>query len=174
MLGDKGTTLLSCTVNADGSPANCAVVIDNPSYFGFGAAAQSIAPKFKLKTDHAKLYGKNACMYLSWSPTEVKVIEMKIITNPTIISPPNSRQLLKAYPKRAYFSGIAGGAKMECEVTVSGSLANCAIKSEAPEAWGFGDAALKLAPYFVMKPQTENGKPVGGGKVIIPLNWNMQ
>jgi protein TonB len=43
--------------------------------------------------------------------------------------------------------------------------------SEDPADYGFGDAALKIAKTFKMKPQTKDGAPVDGGQVRIPIRW---
>jgi protein TonB len=38
---------------------------------------------------------------------------------------------------------------------------------------GFGAATLRAAPYFRMRPRTVDGAPVDGGRVIIPLRWQV-
>ena len=38
---------------------------------------------------------------------------------------------------------------------------------------GFGDAAMKMTKLFKMRPQTKDGAPVDGGKITIPIVFNV-
>jgi protein TonB len=67
----------------------------------------------------------------------------------------------------------AGSAKMSCVVTATGTLQDCQVVSQTPEDFGFGDAALKMAKLFKMQPKTEDGTPVGGARVTIPIRFNL-
>jgi hypothetical protein len=60
---------------------------------------------------------------------------------------------------------------MQCRVTAAGRLADCVIIEETPPGLGFGEAMLKTARLFRMRPRTVDGHPVEGGTVVIPLTW---
>lgn len=66
---------------------------------------------------------------------------------------------------------VGGVTRMRCRVTAEGKLSDCVVVFECPAGRGFGAAALKAAAYFKMRPRTADGRPVGGGEVVIPIKW---
>jgi TonB family protein len=83
---------------------------------------------------------------------------------------PTAGDLMRVYPEKARAKGIDGTGVIECIATVDGSLRACTIKSESPEGFGFGQAALAMAPQFQMKPEVNGGKRVEI-KVDIPIRF---
>jgi protein TonB len=94
-----------------------------------------------------------------------------MILNPDWIGKPTAAQANNAFPARAIRMGVSGRAELVCTVQVTGSVAGCTVASETG-SYGFGAAALSLAPYFRMKPRTVDGEPVEGAKVRIPVDFN--
>ena len=82
---------------------------------------------------------------------------------------PSGRAFRAFYPKAARKGRIEGRATVLCRVTARGALTQCKTVEEAPSGWGFGDAALRLAPKFRMKPETPSGQSVAGGSITIPM-----
>jgi protein TonB len=80
--------------------------------------------------------------------------------------------LMKVYPSRALRRGVSGAAIVGCSVSAEGEMTDCRVIEEAPVGEGFGDAALKLMPRFLMRPATRGGIPVEGGWVRIPIRFS--
>ncbi len=74
-------------------------------------------------------------------------------------------QLVSAYPKGA--QGI-GFANLGCILGAGGLLTQCQVVGEAPQGFGFGAAALALAPSF--KAHYASGEE--GASVLLPLEFD--
>lgn len=105
-------------------------------------------------------------------PAEPPTIK-HVITNPNWLSRPTGDELADAYPQRAILAGKSGLVSLACTVLASGALADCSVAEETPAGWGFGKAALGLTKRFRLSPRLEDGSPVGGAMIRIPIRFTL-
>jgi protein TonB len=89
------------------------------------------------------------------------------------LAKPTAQDMIRNYPERAISGALGGDVLMTCKVGQSLHLEGCKVVSETPVHVGFGDAALKLAPLFMLKPVTRAGESVVGASITVPVKFRL-
>lgn len=79
--------------------------------------------------------------------------------------------LRRYYPPRALRQGAVGKVTLLCRISRNNKVRGCRILSESPEGFGFGEAALRAAPHFRVRPPMVDGRPQLDDPTVIPLIW---
>ena len=83
-----------------------------------------------------------------------------------------SNDLAPFQPERAHRAGVTGGAVVDCAAKADGSLTDCKTLKVAPAGWEYELAGrIAAARLFKLKPLLEDGRPVSGMRVIVPVIW---
>ena len=122
-----------------------------------------------------------SAVLIAGAPTSVAAEQTTQTSGPSVIDGPidpktanwrrlpTGEELARVYPQKAMEYGKSGKAVMRCKVTPTGDLANCLVISEAPADYGFGGAALELAPYFHLR-----AAPFGpNASIEIPVSFDV-
>lgn len=162
----SGEATLDCTADEAGREVDCKIIDEVPAGLGFGEAALALSAKERVKTTD----GQGASIVGKRFETDFSFVAPGD-SNPDWLRKPTASDLAAAFPTKALEDGKAGKATIKCGVTIEGFLERCVVLFESPAQYGFGAAALQLSAQFRMSPKIRGGKPVPGGDVVIPINW---
>lgn len=167
-----GYVALSCTFGSVGRFSHCDVVAEQPGAKGFGRAALTLSRSFMAEvakggaldgvvTEVAFSFAPQTLDATAGSRTKIEWTQL-----------PESLAMAQSFPAEAKAAHVTEGrARIACTAGDDGRLHDCALVSEAPEALGFGKAALSLASEFQASIWTDQGMPVIGTRIEVPIRY---
>lgn len=171
----SGAVLLNCVFSATGRLSRCETVAESPGSYGFALAARSLTGYFlgPLELpDGRTVAGSHAQIAFKFVP---EALQAQTVTRPEWTMLPTPAQFQAAFPEAASKAGVLKAkAVMNCTAAPGGVLADCQAGSEEPGGYGFAAATLPLASAFRLKTWTTDGQPVVGGKVRVPIRYELQ
>lgn len=169
--GEGGAAQLQCEVTSVGQLEACTVLKESPMREGFGAAALAAAPLFLMhpKTRDGVPVDRAPVLVPVWFTAYLTLAEDvgRVVVNPKLLKSPTEDEIERYLPAKTGREG--GSARIQCVVTIVGTLENCTLLEETPPGSGFGATALKVAPLYLLAPKTVDGVAVGGTSITIPM-----
>lgn len=85
---------------------------------------------------------------------------------------PTPQDIFFAYPERARRLGVEARVRLGCTILESYRL-DCSVVSEEVPDLGFGEAAMKIARFFVAKADYDP-RIAPGLRVIVPISFRLE
>lgn len=173
--GLGGSATIRCALTEYGRLRACTALSETPRGYGFAKTARSLSERFVLAPppDDVELRGIETQYMVTFSP-EMLDPAKRVIGTPQWTQLPSAGAVVDGYPAEARTQGISGArVVMNCVVGAGGTVQDCQVTSEEPAEFGFGQAALALAPHFRLSVWTQEGLPTVGGRVTLPIRYQL-
>jgi TonB family protein len=179
--GVEGYVATHCQVVRSGHDAgalqHCQLLKELPKGQGFGQAALSLMPKFRVMPAVLARAPTDAPL---WVDVPVRLTPPQTLAERTVKAPiwllnVDPDEAPKVFPPEAAAKGLTTGRGIaRCTVAADGTIASCVPEPGEPDGLGFSEAAAKLATAMRMNLWSADGAPVEGGVVHIPIRLNLK
>lgn len=169
--GIGGRATMNCSFDRAGKLTACETALEEPKGQGFGPAAKVLAKRFRANptdTNGKTIAGAMVAVPFVFDPVMLSGGE-PVVGKPNWVAIPTADQIVAALGKidRPGTSRVV----IKCVVQAGGGVSDCSVESENPAGAGLGQAALTLAPSFRLSTWTDEGLPIVGGTVRIPIRY---
>jgi len=180
-VGDKfaeGQVVFQCRLDKkSGKLSGCVVANASPGMAQFRGVAKSLIPRFQADPNILASAKGDVLVNLAFafpdmsSPAWAK----RYLTHPTWLRTISADPDKPTFPEQAAKAGLkTGSATVDCVVAPNGALTQCQVISESTPGVGFGPMAQAIAQVFVANPWGEDGLPVDGAHVRMPIQMNYE
>ena len=166
---------LRCGFLPDSTLSRCEVLSEDPAKLGFGAAALALVPRFTTRgalMDESLLDKAHIILAFTFTNPAMGGQAPDWLTRPNWVTFIEADRMTQLYPPAAADAGIkTGRGVVICTVAQGGTLTGCTVESEDPAGKGFGASALAAIMAFTVNPWTDDGRPVDGAKIRVPIRF---
>jgi hypothetical protein len=175
--GPGGYSAFRCEVDVNGALKKCDLLREEPSGKGFGRAARGLIGKFRMvvQPDMAAIQGpKEINLPIRLIDPSGPEFTSRRLGEPTWIKVLDPSQVQAVFPSEAAGRGLTTGLGVaSCTVGADGYLKDCAPARADPEGLGFAEAAVKVASVLQINLWTQEGGPVDGAKLQLPIRFKL-
>jgi TonB family protein len=178
-VGDKfadGLVVLQCKMDhRTGKLNTCQVANASPGMAQFQGVARALAPKFQADVVALGSPKGDALINLAFAFPDMSSPDWskRYLAHPRWIRTISPDPDKATFPESAAKAGLkTGKATVDCVVGADGALAQCQVVSESTPNLGFGEMAIKIAEAFAANPWNEDGLPVDGAHVRMPIQMD--
>lgn len=165
-----GHVVMGCRLSEEGRLTRCDVATSTPGGQGFDSAAKALAKKFLFAVgtdaDRKATHSLEIHVAFTFDPA---ALEQAVIGKPNWAVLPSQAQVAEAFAGAG--QGGVSRATLSCVVQPGGLVDQCAVTAEQPAGQGVGAGAMKLARAFRLTTWTNEGLPVVGGRITIPIRY---
>jgi len=155
---------------------DCKAVYQQPVNRDFDKAAIKVSNLFRLRINqdvlktHRPMAANITLRLVAPFGDEFK---QRRIVDPVWLASPSFARLAELFPAQAAAKNVTEGTgTADCAVGPDGALTAChAFGDGDPPGLGFSDAAVKAAAAMRISPWTDDGGPVDGALVRVPLRF---
>lgn len=183
--GVGGKAVISCVVTVQGLLRECRVVSEDPPGVGFGSAAIALTPQFLMRPALRGGTPVEATVNIPLNfprpdratgsylrpVTDTPFQGVRVYARLPWSQAPTYAEVMAAYPAKARAAKVGGVAVLDCRIEKPGSLSTCRVIKEAPQGYGFGDAARGLARRFVGPTVNGQGETMDGSHVNLAIGF---
>jgi hypothetical protein len=96
------------------------------------------------------------------------------LSEPQWVVGPDPDRAVKLFPAAAAAKGLKTGLGVAgCAVAVDGTLTDCKPLPGEPDGLGFSEAAVEIAQVMKMNRWTQEGGPVDGSRLQLPIRFKL-
>ncbi len=175
--GVGGRATLDCTFTDKGTLAACDVLQEEPQDLGFGRAAKALASGFAtapVLPDGQKLAGVGIQTTFAFTP-ETLATPPPVVSRPRWSAVPSAEDFAAALSATTAKSGDASArVVLACLIQTTGALGGCKVAAEEPPGLDLGAGALGLASKFQVRLWSDEGLPMVGGQIRVPIRFQLR
>ncbi len=178
-VGDKfadGKVVLQCHLDKkSGKLSGCIVGNASPGMAQFSTVAKSLTSDFQADPTVLNSVKGNVLVNLAFAFPDMSSPEWskRYLAHPRWIKTISPDPDKATFPEAAAKAGLkTGAATVDCVVGSDGALGQCQVVSESSPNVGFGGMAVRIAEAFAANPWDDDGLPVGGAHVRMPIQMD--